>query len=152
MSTPYEKIFNSFLSKVNEDDWSNPDELDYHIEDWKTLLHSALALFKFPRFNLTCDDEKEEMPKADLTSEEIEIIAGLMKQEWLDRSIHTWDQIKTMYDERDFSQANMLAQLIKAYDTAADKNYHLQKAYSRSILDEDGNKSVFDYRIFGGSR
>lgn len=150
MSTPYEKIFDSFLAKVNEDDWSNPEELDYHIEDWKGLLHSALALFKFPRFNLTCDDIAEEMPEADLTQEEIEIIANLMKQEWLDRTIHTWDQVKTMYDERDFSQANMLSQLIKAYNTVANKNYHLQKTYSRSIMDKNGNKSVFDYRIFGG--
>jgi hypothetical protein len=150
MSTPYEKIYNSFLSKIREDEWSDPDELNYYEEEWKEMLHTALSLFKFPRFNLNYDDEKEELT-ADLTIEEINILANLMKQEWLDKNILTWDQIKTMYDERDFSQANMLRQLINAHDMVIKENYRLQKIYSRSILDKNGNKTVFDYRVFGCS-
>ena len=151
MSTPYEKIYNAFLSKVNDDEWSYPDELEYYKEDWKEMLHTAVSMFKFPRFNVTMDDEKEEMV-ADLTVEEIQILANLMKQEWLDRNIFTWDQIKTMYDERDFSQANMVRQLINAHKAVIEQNYHLQKAYSRSILNNQGYKTPFNYKIFGGTK
>lgn len=150
MSTPYNKIYDAFLSKVNDDEWSNPDDLEYHQEDWNGYLHAAVALFKFPRFNTKLNDATAEM-EADLTEEEINILANLMKQEWLDRNIHTWEQIKTMYDERDFSQANMLRQLINAHDAVVKQNYHLQKIYSRSILNSDGIKTPFDYKIFGGS-
>lgn len=149
MGTPYEKIYSVFLSKVNDDEWSDPDGLELYKEEWNKFLHSALSLFKFPRFSLKCDDTQQTF-EDELTNEEINILANLMKQEWLDRNIHTWDQIKTMYDERDFSQANMLRQLINTHNMTVEQNYHLQKNYSRSILDQNGKKSPFDYRIFGG--
>ena len=149
MSTPYSTIYDAFLAKVNDDEWSNPDELEYYKEDWKSILHAAIAMFKFPRFNLNYDDENEVM-QDNLTTQEIEILGNLMKQEWLDRNIHTWDQIKTMYDERDFSQANMLRQLINTYEAVVKQNYHLQKNYSRSILNTAGYKQPFDYKVFGG--
>lgn len=151
MGTPYQKIYDSFLAKVKEDEWSDPSELDYHIEDWKALLNNALPYFKFPRFSLNRDDALEEF-EDELNQDEIEIIASLMKKEWIDRQIYAWDQVKTMYDERDFSQANMLAQLIKASNAVTEKNRHLQKNYSRSILGSDGRKKPFDYSIFGGSK
>ena len=113
--TTYQVIFNSFLSKVHDDDWFSYDEdqeLLYAIE-WTALLHNAMALFKFPRFNTIMDDENQVIDD-ELTNEEIEILAHLMKQEWLDQLIHSWEQVRMLYDERDFSPANMLAQLIKA--------------------------------------
>lgn len=151
MATPYQKVYDSFLAKVKEDEWTDLSEIDYYIEDWCTLLHSALAFFKFPRFDTTLDDENNCFPNADLTSEEIEILANLMKQEWLDRIINSWDQVKVMYDERDFSPANMVAQLIKLSDATYKKTRILQKNYSRSIT-KNGMKNPFDYTRFGGSQ
>lgn len=152
MATPYSKIYDKFLSKVNDDEWSNPDDLVMYEEDWEEFLTTAVGMFKFPRFNIEgkYNVETKQMEfEDDLTSEEINILANLMKKEWLDRNIMTWDQIKTMYDERDFSQANMLRQLINAHDAVVKEIYHLQKMYSRSIL-KDGRKTPFDYRQFGG--
>ena len=34
-----------------------------------------------------------------------------MKCEWLNRSIMTWENVKPLYEERDFSQANLLDKL-----------------------------------------
>lgn len=149
MSTPYEKIYDAFLAKVNDDDWSDPSMIEVHEEDWKAILHSAMPFFKFPRFNTTLDDDLNEV-EGDMTQEEIEIVANLMKAEWISRIINSWDQVKTMYDERDFSQANMLSQLTKVEAATNEKCRKLQKNYSRSI-NNNGMKSSFDYSIFGGS-
>lgn len=152
MSTPYTRIYNKFLSKVNDDEWSNPDDLELYEEDWAEFLSTAMGMFKFPRFRLlTIETEDGPAIIDDLTDEEVNILATLMKKEWLDRNIMTWDQIKTLYDERDFSQANMIRQLINAHDAVVKEDYRLQKIYSRSILGKDGIKTPFDYRQFGGS-
>lgn len=150
MGTPYQTIYDSFLAKVKEDEWTDLSEIDYYLEDWKSLLHSALAFFKFPRFDITLDDEANCFKNATLTREEIEILANLMKQEWLERIINSWDQVKVMYDERDFSPANMVAQLIKLSEATAKKIRLLQKNYSRSI-NTNGIKKPFDYTQLGGS-
>ena len=147
-NTPYEVVFDSFLAKIQEDDWCEYlDESEYK-KDWMALLRAAMSQFKFPRFNTKLDDENSF--NSVLTDQEVEILAQLMKQEWLDRTIHDWQQVKLLYDERDFSPANMLAQLIKALEFTSQKVNKLQKSYSRSILDEEGNKNVFDYTVFGG--
>jgi len=39
-----------------------------------------------------------------------------MKQEWLKRTVDSWENIKTQYDEADFSQANLLRQFISLKD------------------------------------
>lgn len=150
MGTPYRDIYDAFLAKVKEDEWTDLSELEYYIEDWCALLHSALTFFKFPRFDTTLNDEAQCFENAVLTREEIEIIANLMKQEWLDRIINSWDQVKVMYDERDFSPANMIAQLIKLSEATMKKTRMLQKNYSRSINNQ-GIKKPFDYTQFGGS-
>jgi len=36
-----------------------------------------------------------------------------MKLEWLNRAIATWDNIRQLYSDKDFSQANFLNQLNK---------------------------------------
>ena len=149
IKTPYQVVFDAFLSKIQEDDWSEYMDEEAYTADWISILHAAMAQFKFPRFNTKLDDEKKEF-NDELTDQEVEILAQLMKQEWLDRAIHDWQEIKLLYDERDFSPANMLDKLIKALDFTATKVYKLQKSYSRSILSADGNKRVFDYTIFGG--
>lgn len=150
MGTPYQKVYDSFLAKIKEDEWTDLSEIEYYIEDWQALLHSALPFFKFPRFDTTLDDDNQCFANSELSQEEIEILANLMKQEWLDRTINSWDQVKVMYDERDFSPANMVAQLIKLSDATMKKTRMLQKNYSRSI-GTNGIKKPFDYTQFGGS-
>jgi hypothetical protein len=61
---------------------------------------NALTWFKFPRVSL---DFNEEGFFNDLNNEEIQIIADYMKCEWLNRCILTWENVKPLYEERDFS-------------------------------------------------
>jgi hypothetical protein len=69
---------------------------------------NAITWFKFPRISLEFDDNGFV---DDLNNEEIQIIADFMKCEWLNRCIMTWENVKPLYEERDFSQANLLDKL-----------------------------------------
>lgn len=140
--TQLQVIYDAFLGKMLEDEWLNWD-LEEIQADWRILLNAALPWFKFPRVSLdiTVDDEDgEEKFEEDLNNEEIQIIATYMKCEWLNRTILTWENVKPLYEERDFSQANLLS---KFNDTlAAEKKNaaRLEATYYRSI-----NRKPFDY-------
>jgi len=146
--TPYQTIYDAFLAKVTEDDWSDETDIDTILYDWRSILESAIPFFKFPRVSL---QRNSEGFVNELGEEEIQILANLMKEEWLSRTINTWENVKVMYDERDFSQANLLDKFIKLLDQCQAKNRKLQKQYSRSILSkEDGLKRPFSYSKFAG--
>lgn len=155
--TPYNKVFSAFLAKIKEDDWAETADLDVILADWEAILESALPYFKFPRVSLarvqmTSDTEgiTEGYFEGDLGDQEIQIIATLMKQEWLDRTINTWENVKVMYDERDFSQANLLDKFIKLLDREEGKAVKLQKIYSRSIQEADGTRRTYKFSNLAG--
>jgi hypothetical protein len=92
----------------------------------------------------------EEGFESDLRPEEIAIISEYMKVEWLDRTIHTWENVKVMYDERDWSPANLLKQFISLLEQSKQKALNLEKLYSRSITGEDGIRKPFDFSQLAG--
>lgn len=146
--TPYQVVYDAFLAKVKEDDWSDATDIEMMLEDWRSILESAIPFFKFPRVSMNRDDNGfiEE-----LGTDEIQILANLMKEEWLSRTINTWENVKVMYDERDFSQANLLDKFIKLQENVQAKNRKLQKMYSRAITStEDGRRRPFDYSKLAG--
>lgn len=105
--TPFGKVYEAFLARILEDEWE--DWLMKDIEqDWRLIMEAAIPWFKFPRVSLERNDEGFV---EDLGTEEIQIIANFMKCEWLNRCILTWENIKPLYNERDFSQANLLDKL-----------------------------------------
>jgi hypothetical protein len=155
--TSYDVVYSAFLSKVTADDWEFeyqediqsmlPTESDR--EDLRQILENALPYFKFPRTSLTRNDEGFEN---DLSPEEIAIISEYMKVEWLDRTIHTWENVKVMYDERDWSPANLLKQFISLLDRSEQKALKLERLYSRSITGEDGMRKPFDFSQLAGKK
>lgn len=103
--TDLQVVYDAFLGKMLEDEWVNWD-LDDIQQDWKSLLQGALPWFKFPRVSLDIIvDEEDGIEKFvdDLSNEEIQILASYMKCEWLNRTILTWENVKPLYEERDFS-------------------------------------------------
>ena len=105
--TPYTKVYEAFLARILEDEWENW-LIDEAIADWYQILHMAIPHFKFPRVSL---EEVDGGFSGDLGVEEIQILANFMKVEWLNRCIMTWENVKPLYVERDFSQANLLDKL-----------------------------------------
>lgn len=136
-------VYESFLSKMLDDDWVGwtREELE---ADWRALLDAAIPFFKFPRKSLEIDEEAGAFVE-DLSNTEIQILATYMKCEWLNRSIMTWEHIKPMYEEKDFSEANLISKLQSLLEREEKKARRMESIYYRSI----GNQP-FDYtRLVG---
>ena len=126
--TPFSKVYDAFLSRILEDEWQNwlVEEAQ---QDWFQIMTNAITWFKFPRVSLEFD---ENGFVDDLSNEEIQIIADFMKCEWLNRCIMTWENVKPMYEERDFSQANLLDKLKSLQETQEEKAAKREANYYRS--------------------
>jgi hypothetical protein len=55
-----------------------------------------------------------------------------------------------MYDERDWSPANLLRQFLSLLEQSKEKALKLEKLYSRSITDEDGMRKPFSFSQLAG--
>lgn len=97
-------VYDAFLSKMLEDEWSNWTDEEI-AQDLYELLKEAIPQFKFPRVDLTIENESFV---GDLDNAEIQILATYMKCAWLNRTILTWENVKPLYEEKDFSQANLI--------------------------------------------
>jgi hypothetical protein len=114
-------------------------------QDWRQIMANALSWFKFPRVSL---EYNEEGFLGDLSNEEIQIIADFMKCEWFNRCIMTWENIKPLYEERDFSQANLLDKLNSLYEAQEKKAREREAIYYRSRKGKP-----FDFtKLAGGSQ
>ncbi len=129
--TELQVVYDAFLAKMLEDEWVNWDLEDIQ-EDWKAILKGALPWFKFPRVSLDFD-ENEEYFIDDLNNEEIQIIATYMKCEWLNRTILTWENVKPLYTERDFSQANLIDKFNQMLAAEKKNAARLEALYYRAI-------------------
>lgn len=127
--TPYSQVYDAFLARIMEDEWQYwlIEEAE---QDWRQILEAALPWFKFPRVPL---ERTEDGFSGDLSSEEIQIIANYMKCEWLNRCIMTWENVKPLYEEKDFSQANLLDKLNKTLEFERKQAKELESIYYRSI-------------------
>lgn len=133
MATPFKKIINRFLGKITDDMYL---ELTYQdtVRDATQLLLDAIPYFEFPRFPLYDYDEVEEQYNCDLTVEEINILALLMKTAWLDRQINSIENTRMKYSGADFkltSQANHLSKLLQAKTENVRESTHAQRLYKR---------------------
>lgn len=104
MGTPFQSVYDAFMAKILDDEWTLWTE-DEKERDMRTLLMGAIPRFRFPRTPLSYEENDFVN---ELSNEEIQILATYMKCEWLNRTILTWENVKPLYTERDFSQANLL--------------------------------------------
>ena len=68
-----------------------------------------------------------------------------MKCEWLNRTILTWENVKPLYEERDFSQANLLDKFTQILEKEKYNAEKLERIYYRSI-----NGKPFDFSRLAG--
>ena len=140
-------------------------------KDLQNLLINAIPSFEFPRKNLydyTIEtswvdensitsndfvlekDMEQEPPKylvdnskfnIDLTLEEINILAILMVEGWLQRQLTTVEVVRMKYSGSDFkftSQANHLAKLQNLLTEIQRQSLHAQRLYKRRKFAENG--------------
>ena len=127
--TSTQEVYDAFLAKMTEDEWVAWEEEEC-IQDWHAILAAAIPRFKFPRISLELEGENFVNT---LGNEEIQILAQYMKCEWLNRSILSWENIRPLYDERDFSPANMLDKLNQLLTIEKKDALELERIYYRSI-------------------
>lgn len=140
--TNLQVVYDAFLAKILEDDWENWLIQDAEA-DWYAILQGALPWFKFPRVSLdivTDEVSGKQVFSDNLNNEEIQILATYMKCEWLNRNILTWENVKPLYEERDFSQANLLDKFKEMLKKEENKVAKLEGIYYRSI-----KRAPFDY-------
>ena len=126
--TPFNKVYDAFHSRILEDEWYQwmHEEAE---QDWRQILDNAITWFKFPRVSL---EYNEDGFVDDLTQAEIQVLADYMKVEWLNRCIMTWENVKPMYEEKDFSQANLLDKLESALEAERKNAKERESIYYRS--------------------
>ena len=141
-------VYDAFLSRVSEDEWSQcytKEDLEWYIRDWRALLDCAISYFKFPKCSLLIDEVKQIFVDNRMTAQEVNVLATYMKQEWLKRTVDSWENIKTQYDEKDFSQANLLKNFIALKAQVIEEAKDLESIYYRSQ-----NKKPFNYGRLAG--
>lgn len=141
MATSFLKVYDAFLARITADEWTLEEELAIVERDWRELLKMSIFRFKYPRVSLETETIVEtlnndqlnlEQFKEDLTNDEIQMLALYMKHEWVKRCIASWENIRQLYADKDFSQANHLDKLNKL-ETAINLEIHKAEGiYDRS--------------------
>lgn len=154
MATPFETIIDCFMGKITDDMYL---ELTYEdtMRDAKLFLLDAIPYFEFPRFALYDYDAELEEYNVELTREEINILALLMKTAWLERQINSIENIRMKYSGSDFkmtSQANHLSKLLQLKAENVRESTHAQRLYKRRKFRADGrvesNWSILNVSTF----
>ena len=98
-------------------------------------------------------EDLEQIPKVlvdrsafgvELTSEEINILALLMKQAWVQRQVTSIENTRMKYSGSDFkmtSQANHLSKLLSLLEESRRDSFHMQRLYKRRKLSDGLYKS-----------
>lgn len=113
------EIDNNFVLKVMDDDSNNTSQI-------------PLALVDKSHFN------------NELTEEEINILALLMKQGWVQRQVTSIENTRMKYSGSDFkmtSQANHLAKLLSLLTESRRDSFHMQRLYKRRRITDNGYSS-----------
>lgn len=101
------------------------DDLDDTIETPNVLVDKS-------RFNI------------ELTPEEINILALLMKQGWVQRQVTSIENTRMKYSGTDFkmtSQANHLSKLLTLLEESRRDSFHMQRLYKRRKIADGGYQS-----------
>ena len=108
------------------------------------------------------EDADDEIPEvliersyfnAELTSEEINILAILMMCAWLNRQVASIENTRMKYsgtDSKMTSQANHLSKLLSLLAECQRQSHHMQRLYKRRYTDENGEIHS-NWTVFGKS-
>lgn len=146
MGTPFQAIYDSFLARISSDEWVLPDEMYIAQHDWFEFLKMAIFRFRFPRKSLEYDIDQMAFNE-ELDDAEIQMLAIYMKHEWVKRCVASWEEIKMLYSNKDFSQANHLDKLIKLSEQLELECVKSSATYYRSIKGRP-----YDYTKLAGKK
>lgn len=169
-TTPFNLVYDSFLSKITDDMYMELTEIDT-FRMLEPLLNSAIHKFEFPRVDLWDNTPSSIVEQsiyngvesdyqdaiayiygggtftAELSSEEVNILSTYMIVEWLGTQLASIENTRMKYSGSDFkmtSQANHMQKILQIKKDYEREGFHLQRLYSRRKRNEDGiMKSTF---------
>lgn len=141
-----QSLYDAFFSLLESDEWEVWEDEDVAVD----LYHLAMASipwFKFPRCSLMMDENKEYFIDEKISNSEIQVIAFRMKVIWYGRVIESWENLRPLYAERDFSPAAQQKQFNERQKEVSRQAEKLESIYYRSV-----NSKPFDYRKLAGGK
>lgn len=132
MATPFEEIYDYFLSKVTDYDFASFSSMELEDEFEKYLRSAVIKFFSADSTRLTRDFNTKEFTN-DLTDLEKEIISLLMIVEYLNPKIYATENMKQFLASREYkiySQANHLLKMIDLKNHTRAEANHLMSQYS----------------------
>lgn len=146
MATPVIKVYEAFLARIEADDWTAQEDLETAEKDWEQFLRMGIFRFKYPRVSLELNEVQSDFSDSDdlvfslefiedLNQDEIQLLALYMKHEWIKRCVASWRNVKSLWSDREFSQANYLDKLTKL-----EQNVALEVKKAEGIYDRSANK------------
>lgn len=143
MATPFLKVYEAFLARITADEWTLEEDIAIVERDWQQLLDIAIFRFKYPRNSLKklefdpdpncdCNPLISCAFEGNLDQDEIQLLALYMKHEWIKRCIASWENIRQLYADKNFSQANHLDKLNKLEAAVAEEIHKAEGIYDRS--------------------
>ena len=173
--TLFSEVYNRFLGKITDDMYIELTPEDT-VKDLQNLLINAIPGFEFPRQVLDFSLLVSEYPKDEeeilgfvigesdnnllvdnshftnkLTSEEINILAILMLEGWVQRQITSIEVTRMKYSGTDFkmtSQANHLSKLLALLKEVQRQSIHMQRLYKRRKVDANSGQISSNWSIF----
>ena len=168
--TYFYKIYERFLGKVTDDMYLELTPRDTFL-DLRQLLIDSIPGFEFPRKRLDYVLVDEDTPdfikgeidggnididnafqeifseentsyfNADLDDEEINILALIMVEAWVERQLASIEVTRMKYSGTDFkftSQANHMQKLLSLRTEVRRQAFHMQRLYKRRKTDDNG--------------
>ena len=165
MGTQFSVVYERFLSKITDDMYMELTPQDT-LKDLQLLLINAIPGFEFPRKVLDFSIDTAWVPSGgikesdfvlqedegqslidnssfvvELNSEEVNILAILMMQGWVQRQVTSIENTRMKYSGSDFkmtSQANHLSKLLSLQTEICRQSHHMQRLYKRRKSGEEG--------------
>lgn len=128
MGTPYEKIYNRFLSRTTDFNLVELDDYSLH-KMLKSWLHSAIIKTRTSS-NLSARDEDNEVFESDLGDLDVELLAMGMTLAWLDQTLNSTELTLMMLggkEEKFYSQSAHISEL---RNLRADTLREMQQLYT----------------------
>ncbi len=114
MGTPYSEVFDAYFAKVKDDFYQSLDAEELQLELMK-IMEAALPRFLYPKVDLEARDNILSSFAVVLTNAEIQIIASLMNQIWVEQQVSDIEKTRQLFSDNDFrltSQASHLRALL----------------------------------------
>lgn len=132
MATPFSTVARRFKSLITEPLYAElPPEVA--AADINNLIIDAVDFFEFPKKSLDYDEVLLEF-KEDLTREEINLLARVALENWIDRYINNADVMRLEYGDKDFKisgQASQLNSLVNMRERTNVRTRYLMRLYNR---------------------